>query len=182
MGQAAGASAVIGAVASSGGGGLLPKNYVSWQTSGSTILTDSDPVVPALEALDHEGTACATLGGDSKTISIVKTGIFVVTLQAQASWTGAALAVLDYLEASLTFTTADGDALAGQPPTGAWVDQRAFDQSNAASAYFQLTTPPLALAAADSFLARVAATVTPAATVAPTFGTGQLVVAIEQLA
>ena len=180
MGQAAGATAVIGSTGS--GSGLVAKNYVAWQSLADVDPVSTSPIVMTFDALGHEGTACATLNADTKTIDVSVTGIFVVSFLGKFQWTGQALAVLDYLEAHLAFTCADANALANVPAPGFWVDQRAFDQANSGAGYFQLTTPPLALASGDSFQLSIAATVTPAASVAPTVPEGQSTIAIERLA
>ena len=135
-----------------GGGGLTAKNYLALTCNGVPDLSEVQPV--AMNANASEGGPFADLNADTVTVDILATGIYVVTAVLVAECTEAvAASPLNFVSSALAFTTADVDSLAATFSVNgnAWGATAAIDQSQTEQIQLPFTTPPLALAAGDSF-------------------------------
>lgn len=139
---------------STGGGGVTPSNWLAVAPRGLTPLTAVAQTVPLVNNAS-EGTAYAELNGDGQTIDVLETGIYVVLAVLKALVSAAVGgAPLNYVAHGLVFTTADTGSLGETFPVNGnpWGGIFAVDQSQALGAQDAITTPPMALAAGDSFI------------------------------
>lgn len=134
-----------------GGGGVAPSNYLAVANSGQDLAEGLTTL--AMEANFDEGTTGAELNADTITVDVTETGIFVVTTNLYVAVTGMAAAPTIDVTSVLAFTTADEGSLAELFAVNGnlWGPTALVDQSRNGVAQLPFTTPPMQLAAGDSF-------------------------------
>jgi hypothetical protein len=137
-----------------GGGGVEPSNYLA---AGNLDVVDlGSQAAVLLTMVNTEGSPGFAIDADTQHLDCLDTGIYVVSLAAEVTVTGAALSPYNVVSLRLVCdNVADVDALANEV---LFYQDLPVDQSQSYETNVMLTTPPMAFAAGDQFYAAMGAT------------------------